>query len=229
MNTQDKNLAMVIKELHKAFDCFNKEFYNNELPKVIITIQSRGKRNALGWFTKGKVWDDGKQEKHEINISAEYANRDFMEIMKTLHHEMIHLYCAVNDIKNTSRGGTYHNANFKRVSEEHGFHYPQGTIDKKYGWAFSELTEETIEKIKSFGLNEELFSLKRYDFNAVDSKDNQKKKSNIIKWQCSCGVIIRSSKDGLNIICGDCGTKFEKQEDTSEDNNDNEDTDGDDE
>ena len=47
MSTQDKNLAMVIKELHKAFDCFNKEFYNNELPKVIITIQSRGKRNAL--------------------------------------------------------------------------------------------------------------------------------------------------------------------------------------
>ena len=27
MSTQDKNLAMVIKELHKAFDCFNKEFY----------------------------------------------------------------------------------------------------------------------------------------------------------------------------------------------------------
>lgn len=216
MSTQDKNLAMVIKELHKAFDCFNKEFYNNELPKVIITIQSRGKRNALGWFTCGKVWSDGTQEKHEINISAEYTNREFMDIMRTLHHEMIHLYCAVNDIKDCSRGGTYHNSQFKKASEEHGFYYKENAFDKKYGWSFSELTNESIEKIKAFGLNEELFSLKRYDFNAVQNKE--KKKSNIIKWQCSCGQIVRSSKDGLNIICGDCGSKFEKQEDANSDN-----------
>ena len=71
MNTQDKNLAIVIKELHKAFDCLNKEFYKGELPEVIITIQSKGKRNALGWLTVGKVWDDGTQSKHEINKSAE--------------------------------------------------------------------------------------------------------------------------------------------------------------
>lgn len=209
-NTQEKNLALVIKELHKAFDCLNNEFYGGKLPKVIITIQSRGKRNALGWFTCGKVWDDGTQSKHEINISAEYANREFMDIMRTLHHEMIHLYCAVNNIKDTSRGGNYHNTNFKRVSEEHGFYYKENAFDKGAGWTFSSLTDESIAKINSFDLNKELFSLKRYDFNAVDK---EKKKSNIIKWQCGCGQIVRSSKDGLNIICGDCGTKFEKEED----------------
>lgn len=215
MNTQNTNLALVIKELHKAFDCFNREFYNNELPQVIITIQSKGKRSSLGWFTKGKVWDDGTQEKHEINISAEYANREFMDIMRTLHHEMIHLYCAVNDIKNTSRGGTYHNTNFKRVSEEHGFYYKENAYDKKCGWSFSSLTNETIEKIKNFGIDESVFSLRRYDFSASGS-DKEKKKSNIIKWQCGCGQIVRSSKDGLNIICGDCGTKFKKEEDIND-------------
>ena len=199
MNTQDKNLAMVIKELHKAFDCFNKEFYNNELPKVIITIQSRGKRNALGWFTKGKVWDDGKQEKHEINISAEYTNREFMDIMRTLHHEMIHLYCAVNDIKNTSRGGTYHNTNFKRVSEEHGFYYKENAYDKKCGWSFSSLTDETIEKIKNFGIDESVFSLRRYDFSTSGS-DKEKKKSNIIKWQCGCGQISISNICPVSVL-----------------------------
>ena len=122
---------------------------------------------------------------------------------------------AVNDIKDCSRGGTYHNSQFKKASEEHGFYYKENAFDKKYGWSFSELTNESIEKIKAFGLNEELFSLKRYDFNAVQNKE--KKKSNIIKWQCSCGQIVRSSKDGLNIICGDCGSKFEKQEDTNSD------------
>lgn len=216
MNTQNKNLSVVIKELHKAFDCLNKEFYNNSLPQVIITIQSKGKRNSLGWFTTGKVWEDGKQEKHEINISAEYANRDFMEIMKTLHHEMIHLYCAVNNIKDTSRGGSYHNNNFKRVSEEHGFYYKENAFDKRAGWTFSSLTDESIDRINSFGLNKEVFSLKRYDFSA-SGEQKEKKKSNIIKWQCGCGQIVRSSKDGLNIICGDCGTKFKKEEDMQED------------
>lgn len=219
-NTQDNNLALVIKELHKAFDCLNKEFYGNKLPQVIITIQSKGKRNALGWFTYGKVWDDGKQEKHEINISAEYTSREFMDIMKTMHHEMIHLYCAVNEIKDTSRGGTYHNTNFKRASEEHGFYYKEDAFNKKHGWTFSSLKDETIEKIKNFGLDETVFSLKRYDFSAVGN-EKQKKKSNIIKWQCGCGQIVRSSKDGLNIICGDCGTKFKKEEDM-ENNGDDE-------
>ena len=210
-NTQEKNLSLVIKELHKAFDCLNKEFYKNELPKVIITIQSKGKRNALGWFTTGKVWEDGTQSKHEINISAEYVDREFIDIMKTMHHEMIHLYCTVNNVKDTSRNGTYHNANFKRVSEEHGFYYREDAFDKKYGWTFSTLTDETVNKIEKFGLDKTVFSLKRHDFGATG--DKEKKKSNIIKWQCGCGQIVRSSKDGLNIFCGDCGTKFEKEED----------------
>lgn len=223
MNKQkDMNLVPVIRELHRAFDCLNKEFYNNELPQVIITIQSKGKRNALGWFTVGKVWEDGTQEKHEINISAEYANIEFMEIMTTMHHEMIHLYCAVNNIKDCSRGGTYHNSNFKTVSEQHGFYYKENTFDKKYGWSFSVLTDETIEKIKNFGLDETVFSLKRYDFSA-NGNNKEKKKSNIIKWQCGCGQIVRSSKDGLNIICGDCHTKFEKQEDIDNSSDDNDD------
>lgn len=216
MNTQNKNLSVVIKELHKAFDCLNKEFYGNSLPQVIITIQSKGKRNSLGWFTTGKVWEDGTQEKHEINISAEYANRDFIEIMKTLHHEMIHLYCAVNNIKDTSRGGSYHNTNFKRVSEEHGFYYKENAFDKRAGWTFSSLTDESIDRINKFDINKEVFSLKRYDFSA-NEEGKKKSKSNIIKWQCECGQIVRSSKDGLNIICGDCGTKFKKEEDAKED------------
>lgn len=210
-NTQDRNLGIVINELHKAFNCLNKEFYNNSLPQVIITIQSKGKRDALGWFTVGKVWDDGTQDMHEINISAEYADRDFMDIMRTLHHEMIHLFCAENNIKDTSRGGSYHNKNFKAVSENHGFYYPDDAFDKKYGWTFSQLTDETKEKIESFDIDKSVFSLKRADMS--ENNDGTKKKSNIIKWQCPCGNIIRSSKEGLNIICGDCMQHYEMVED----------------
>lgn len=212
-NTKNKNLIPVIEELHKAFDCLNKAFYGGSLPPVIITIQSKGKRDALGWFTVGKVWSDGTQEMHEINISAEYAGRDFMDIMKTMHHEMIHLYCAVNDIKDCSRGGTYHNTKFKIASEQHGFYYEEDAYDKKHGWTFSKLTDRTIEIIKGFGLDESVFSLKRYDFSASGDGENKDKKSNIIKWVCGCGNIVRTSKDGLRMMCLDCETMFMKEED----------------
>lgn len=209
-NLHDKNLAEVITELHKAFDCLNKAFFRGTLPSVIITIQSKGKRDALGWFSTGKVWDDGTQEKHEINISAEYVNRDFMEIMRTLLHEMIHLFCCVNNIKDTSRGGSYHNKNFKAVSENHGMYYSDDAFDKRVGWSFCKLTDESKEIIKGFGIDEGVFSLKRYDFSA--QKNEEKKKTNIIKWQCPCGNIVRSSKPNLKLICGDCMQPFEMQE-----------------
>lgn len=77
-----KNLAIVLKEMHKAFDYLNKEFYRGELPEVVITIQTKGKRNAYGWFTPSKIWDDGKEGKHEINITPEFLDREPLDIVR---------------------------------------------------------------------------------------------------------------------------------------------------
>ena len=37
-------------ELYRAFDMFNEVFAKGKLPKVVITIQESGRRNAYGWF-----------------------------------------------------------------------------------------------------------------------------------------------------------------------------------
>ena len=37
------------------------------------------------------------------------------------------------------------------------------------------------------------------------------KKSNIIKWTCGCGDIIRSSKPDIKAICGKCYTEFKME------------------
>ncbi|MFP3427159.1 hypothetical protein, partial [Pseudoalteromonas sp. SIMBA_162] len=94
-----KNLQPVLAELHKAFDFLNKAYYENKLPQVVIAIHPMGNSNANGWFTPAKLWSDGEEDKHEICITAETMNREAMDIMRTLHHEMIHLYCHENDIK----------------------------------------------------------------------------------------------------------------------------------
>lgn len=204
------NLTATLQELHKIFNFLNEEFYNNSLPDVVITIQSKGNTNALGWFTPSKIWEDGSEGKHEINITAESLKRDFIDIVRTLHHEMIHLYCHVNEIKDVSRGNTYHNTKFKTASEQHGFYYKEDAYNSKVGWAFSRLTDDTIDKIKQFNIDANVFKISRIELGI--GEDNPKKKSNIIKWICGCGQIVRTSKDGLRALCLDCETMFIKED-----------------
>lgn len=222
-----KNLQPIIQELHKTFNHLNEVFYDNKLPDVVIAIRSQGKRKGvLGWFTPAKVWaDEQGNEKHEIVITAETLNRDFMDIAKTLHHEMIHLYCHVNDIKDTSRSGLYHNKEFKKACLAHGFYYADDKPDSSIGWSYALLTEQTEAIINSFKIRTGVFGLARKSFGG----EKEKKKSNSFKWVCQCddAVIIRTSKfwkdadaedkEPLKIGCGECGGLFICQNPPSED------------
>lgn len=207
----NKNLSNTIKELHRLYKYINDYKFGGSLPEVIITIQSKGKTNALGWFSVGKVWEHGEERKHEINISAESINRGYLEVARTLWHEMIHLYCAENDIKDVSRGNTYHNKRFKQVSEQYGFYYSEDAYSDKYGWSFSKLTDESIQFLEKHDIDEEIFNINRMDLSKGEDGE-KRKKSNSIKWVCGCGNIVRSTKEDLRIICADCETMFEREE-----------------
>ncbi|MCS0827413.1 SprT-like domain-containing protein [Cytobacillus firmus] len=198
-----KNLQPTITELHRVFDLYNKHFFSGKLPEVVIAIRSQGKRKGvLGWFSVGKVWEDGQgQEKHEIVITAETLKRDYMDIIQTLAHEMIHLHCSENDIKDTSRNGAYHNKTFRDEACKYGFEHLNDKPDSKIGWSFITLTDETKQIVDSWKINKEAFGVARKSFG--EGKEKKKKKSNIIKWTCpSCGCVIRSSKlQGVKPYC----------------------------
>lgn len=206
-----KNLSNTINELHRLYKYINDNQFAGKLPEVIITIQSKGKTNAFGWFSVGKVWEHGEERKHEINISAESINRGYFEVARTLWHEMIHLYCAENDIKDVSRGNTYHNKRFKQASEQHGFYYPEDAYSDKYGWSFSKLTNESIQFLERHTIDGDIFAINRLN-TATNNAGEKKKKSNSIKWVCECGNIVRSTKEDLRIICADCETMFKIEE-----------------
>lgn len=202
MTTMTKvNTETAIAELYKAFNKLNARFYNNELPEVMIVIFETAKKNAYGWFTPDKVWTDKESttEMHEIAMSAEFMNRDWIEVMQTLHHEMIHLYCHIKGIKDTSRNGRYHNKNFKAECEAHGFEFKIQEPDKRIGWSQAELTEESQKIIaEEFGINPDAFKLAR----AITTKE--KKVRNRSKYECLCCEYSLRGKSGLNIVCGDC-------------------------
>ena len=108
-----------LKELYSIFHKLEKSFFESPLEEPVILIQS-SKKKILGTCSVNKDWSnktDEKKEKYEITIVAESLKRSTEEIVETLLHEMIHLYCSSNDIKDTSNNFVYHNKRYKQEAE----------------------------------------------------------------------------------------------------------------
>lgn len=163
-----KRNQKAIEELYRAFDFFNARFADGKLPKVIITIQEAGRRNAYGWFGES-FWKDDicEQGVCEINLSAEYMGRDPLYILETLLHEMAHLDNAMNNVRDCT-SGQYHNKKFKNTAEKYGL------IVKRMGnkgWALTELGEEAIDAIEELQPDKDVLnSLKRRKAKRVKEK-----------------------------------------------------------
>ena len=193
-----------IETLYQAFSLLNENKFENLLPTPTITIQSKGKRSDVtGWCSVKPIWKTISDEKsHEINISAEYADRPFLEIIETLLHEMVHLSNATQGIKDCSRNNQYHNNKFKEKAESIGMTV---THTDKLGWASTSLSEELINLIKSWKLDETVFDNAR-----LIEADQTTHKSSTRKWICpECNITVRSTKE-VNIMCMDCNCQLEE-------------------
>lgn len=210
-NPNELNVERMTTALHDLFRHFNTTLFDNKLPTPAITIESKNNKKAYGWCSVDAIWTGGESDIHEIGMASEHISRPFMETATTFLHEVIHLYNgAVANVQDTSRNYTYHNSKFKKACIAHGMEYRTMTSpDKKNGWNKPELTEATYSMIKSFKVDEEAFKIGRMDL--TEAKEAKKKKSSVIKWTCPCDTIIRSTKE-VNVICGDCGGKFERAE-----------------
>lgn len=202
----ETNMKLVINELHKAFDMFNKEYYKGQLPTPIIIVQTRGnKKNTLGWCTINPIWENSEtnEKKYEINIVAETLNRGIHKVMSTLLHEMVHLHNLINGIKDVSRGNTYHNMRFKEVAERHGLIIEH---DPRIGYSPSRLNNISMNMIDKSNINKSAFMIARMDIQqSVSSRQSYR------KYICpSCGANVRATKE-TNIICGDCKVEFEEE------------------
>ncbi|MEG0214999.1 MAG: SprT-like domain-containing protein [Hungatella sp.] len=104
--------------LEELFDQANAHYFDQELPKVVLTIQSSPR--SYGHFTPDDRWHVEFDGKKEINIGAGTLDRSIKNVMATLIHEMTHYYCNLHGIKDTSRSHTYHNKSFKQEAETGG-------------------------------------------------------------------------------------------------------------
>lgn len=195
LKMERNSLENIIHELKDLFDLFNEKYFENKLSKPVITVSPDSTKGAYGWCTSWKAWKDGQSEYYEINICAEYLTRPFEQTAGTMLHEMIHLFDLENGVQDCSRGGTYHNAKFKKATE-------------KYGYAKTQLTDESKKLIADFK-GKSAFVLSRESGRKVEKKTT-KSKSSSRKYVCPCcGTIVRATKE-VKIICADCNELMEE-------------------
>lgn len=193
--------------LENAYVALNKKFFGGELPPVIITIQSSPR--AYGHYTTWEnTWVGEGQGFHEINIGAETLDRDASEVLATLSHEMVHHYCAVNNIKDTSRGGTYHNKKFKEVAEGTGAILVD--YDPRIGYSPTRPTDALIAFIEEQGWTG--VNLSRQSILGLPGGKGRGRSNGVRKYVCpNCHCSVRATK-AVNIGCLDCGTVMELEE-----------------
>ena len=188
------------KFLEQAFDVLNMIYFDNELPNVVITIQSSPRTN--GHITTQKIWNGVDDCYYEINISAEHLNRPCEQVMATLVHEMVHLYCMENGIADTSKNGRYHNKRFKAECEKRDLHIEYAQY---IGYSVTSPTDKFIEILKKNDLMYDLgFVRSTLEQTSPTSGGNSRPKSSTRKYICpSCGISVRATKD-VEIICKLC-------------------------
>lgn len=186
--------------LDNIFRDLNEKYFGGFLETPVITIQSTP--GAFGHFTCGRVWRqmDGDRELYEINISAESLARPVESVVATLLHEMVHMYCQMSGIKDTSRGCTYHNKKFKDEAEKRGLLIE---YSDRIGWSITSPSPDLIEYIHAKGWMDILIERNTYGLK------HGKKPSSTRKYQCPfCGMSVRATKS-VNILCGDCNRQME--------------------
>lgn len=198
------SLKPTLETLESCWDSMN-AFTFNLKARPVITIQSKGRKDALGWFWADK-WKAGKAPAPELNISAEYLTRPFQDVLRTLAHEMVHHKAFEEGIKDTSREGRWHNKRFAKLAEAHGMEAPphaEGSLGYS-AVVFGPRWKGELDGLESkFGG----FDLAR----TGETLGKEAGKGKMLLWECGCGVKLRSGRKDLNILCQDCDGVFSLQ------------------
>jgi len=204
---QTTKMSRAVNQLEHMYNSINEDFFNGELPQVIITVQS--KPGTYGHSSRAKVWKRKEDNLYEINIAAEVLSLPIEETVDTITHECIHLSCRLKGIQETSNNGYYHNKVFKRLAEEHGLTCVY--TGSRYGWNTTpsdNLIAYAIEK----GWNEIQISrntIQSIRIGAIDGSSSSVREpgvrtSSTRKLICTgCKQTVRATKK-VNILCGNC-------------------------
>lgn len=203
---KENYIGIATEELYRIFEILNKNYFNNDLPVPMITIQKMSRSNTAGWFVPGKIWkpqDSETEPKYEINICAETLKADTLFIVETLQHELVHYCNTISETKDVN--GQKHNKKFKALAEKVGLICNKS---EKTGWGDTAPSDELASFIRN-KISPTQESFKYFRENILEEKTKKERVKKQFKYACpECKTEAKAKKD-INIMCGDCNKKFE--------------------
>ena len=184
-------MSDVVTKLEGLFDILNRVYFDNALPKPVITVQSTPK--AYGHCSTKKIWKSENDGQYEINIGAEFLNRPSANTAATMCHEMVHLYCLVNEIQDTCQKGRYHNKTFKAEAEARDLEIG---YDRTVGFSHTNPTEAFKKTLEDNG-----FVLEVPFARVMPEEKAKAEREKPHRYVCPvCGQEVKTTAD-LSLIC----------------------------
>jgi len=200
--------------------------HHPDVPDVVVVLGTgveRGRLVKLGHWWGGRWIADG-QVRGEVLLAGEALHLQPSQVFEVLLHEAAHGLNAARGIKDSSRGGRYHNARFKATAEEVGLVVeampPYGWAQTSLGTGASQRYEREIAQLGDamriarrlgrevrLGEHEPGVGRERGDDGERSETDRAKSKP----ATCGCGRKLRMAPSVLAqgpVLCGLCGQEF---------------------
>ena len=189
----DTRHSTEIKRYEEIFKDINNLKFNGELPMPRILFT---KTSPDGKFLFDEVIKTNDGFQYTIELNEEDCFKNTKQAVYSLFHNMIHMYCNIHNIKDTSNGETYHNKRFGAVATKFG-----GFIGKyKYGYRISGIDQEIKDEIYKHNIN--------YDSKKKFKLNDKSKSCSTRKYQCPCcGNSFRATKE-IGVMCMNCNQQF---------------------
>lgn len=201
--------------------------HHTELPAAVIVLgtgMQGGRLVKLGHWWQSQWIADGKA-RAEVLLAGEALHLPAEDVMEILLHEAAHGINSARGIKDTSRGGRYHNERYKTTATEVGLLVERAD---PYGWAKTSLAPDsreryadTIERIGEHlriaralpaGVRRTTEGETEGDGTAKTDEERNVAAKNPAA-ECSCGRKMRMADSVLAqgpVLCGLCRSEFAK-------------------
>lgn len=190
----------VIAAAEFLYEVFASRF-KREMVQPVITVQTKGRKNACAWFWADR-WQNGEPcPIPEINLYAEHISDGLMELANSVLHEMVHYANWLDGVRDCS-ASQYHNRHFTDRCESVGLICAQHR-QKRYGCAFTKLSTELEELVSSLRIDEAALNLRR-----VAHQSKHRPGSKLKKWACNCTNLWAAVE--VNATCNRCDTLFRR-------------------
>lgn len=200
-----KHTLELYNGLQEAYDYFNERLFNNSLPQCLITIHRKKGARGYYWAEVFENRKDKEQVTDEIALNPETFNGiDDKTILSVLVHEMVHLW--QHHFGSPTRNA-YHNREWANKMKSVGL---QPTTDgTPEGKETGQKCTHLIVENGKFDQNARVF-LDKFTVNWAAKRQDIRKAANGVRSKYTCPTCKNAvwGKDGMRIICGDCGEEM---------------------